>query len=234
MPISGYRYGSYSSEYNNGTRTRYNTNRSRNKNGSTSKQLCDKSYLKSDKSLDIDEIKKFDLDSDTINLLNEYKNAKQEYEKKDIIIKKGFLFNTKAKCSNSNLKPNHLPNCRTKKSKIDSSYSNFIGKLKTNIIENIKTIIKDVLNNPYEFTMKKFACYIKILLDLKNSSISILISRFKLKNSTELKSLAAKKYLTYLLTGVKDKDKDKDFEKYKNWFKDDSIIFGDSLLDALK
>jgi len=232
MPISGYRYGSYSSEYNNGTRTRYNINRSRNKNGSTLKLLCDKSYLKSDKSLDIDEIKKFDLNSDTINLLNEYKNAKEEYEKKNIIIKKGFLFNTKAKCSNSTLKSNHLPKCREKKLKIDSSYSNFIGKLKTNIIENIKKIIKDVLNNPIEKKMKKFSCYIKILLDLKNSSISVLISKFKLANSTELKSLAAKKYLTYLLTGVKDKDKE--FENYKNWFIEDSIIFGDSLLDALK
>jgi hypothetical protein len=221
------RYNTRYTGYNT-NRSRYNTNKTRNKN--TSKLLCDKSYLKSDKSIDIDEIKKFDLDSDTINLLNEYKNAKQEYEKKDIIIKKGFLFNTKAKCSNSNLKSNHLQNCRTKKSKIDSSYSKFMEKLKTNIIENIKKIINNVLNNPYEFKMKKFACYIKILLDLKNSSISILISRFKLANSTEIKSLAAKKYLTYLLTGVKPED----FQKYKDWFKNDSIIFGEALVNALK
>ena len=168
------RYTRYNTRYNtnrsryNTNRSRYNTNRTRNKNTLTSKLLCDKSYLKSDKSLDIDEIKKFNLDSDTINLLNEYKNAKQEYEKKDIIIKKGFLFNTKAKCSNSNLKSNQLQNCRTKKSKIDSSYSKFMEKLKINIIENIKKIINNVLDNPYEFTMKNFSCYIKILLYLKN------------------------------------------------------------------
>ena len=88
---------------------------------------------------------------------------------------------------------------------------------------------KKTLKNPKEKRVNKFACYIKLLIDISETkycksnriSVSSILNSFesKYKNKNEIKQKLAKSYLEYLLTNKPVTSKD--LNKYKKWYKKD-------------
>lgn len=203
-------------------------------NTKTSGLRCTKSYLNSDKTIDINKTKKYNkfLTSDTINALNEYTKAKKDYDSTG-----GWLsFSSKSCKDYINIRDSKerdknkdkINNCNTyQKTKIEK-YKTYINGLSTSIKTKITKRLTNVLINPDEKNMTKLACYIQLLIDLsKNSgnnilSIDIIINNFssKYQSSDQTKKNGAIPYIKYLLTNANISDGD--LSNYKKWYKKDT------------
>jgi len=220
---------------------------------------CDINFLKTDKTLDLEAIKKYNIKiddkKDIDNKFTKYRNSQKKYSEK-----KGFIFRTGCKEYLEYEKDESRLNSKKRKKTI--KYSKEISNCKTYRLDEIKylkeymsslskgvksKIIKKLtrtLKKPKEKRIKRFACYVKLLLDISNSkecrgnsiSISNIISKFYslYKSDNEIKHTTAKLYLEYLLTNKTLKDDV--LKNYKTLFsKDEDIkIFSNALEATLK
>ena len=196
-------------------------------NTKTSGLRCTKSFLDSDrKTINLKKTKKYNkfLTSDTINALNEYKQAKQKYDStggwfsskscKDYLVIRDSKDITKYK--------NDIDKCKTyEKTKFDK-HRIYINGLSTSIKTKIIKRLTNVLKNPDEKNMLKLSCYIQLLIDLSTIcgnnrlTINTIISNF---NYIGEKYNNAKQYLEYLLTNKNFTDvtfKDTLYKIFKN------------------
>ena len=246
------RHGEYSPTY---TQTQaYRTTPS---SSYTSK--CDKNFLKTDKTLDLEAIKEYNIKMDDKKDIDDkftkYKNSQKKYSEK-----KGFIFRTGCKeyleyekdesRLNSNKRKKtikysrEISNCKTYKTDEAKYLKEYMSSLSKGIKSKLIIKLCKTLRKPKDKRIKRFACYVKLLIDISNSvecrgnsiSISNIISKFYslYKSDNEIKHTTAKLYLEYLLTNKTLKDDV--LKNYRTLFsKDEDIkIFTDALQETLK
>lgn len=197
---------------------------------SSTKSRCDKNFLKSDRTIDINAIKdyniKFANKSEIYNNFIKYKKTQKQYKSTGIImirdcsqLKSNSSNSTKKECNELKLKENKL-------------LTDYMQSLSTGIKEKIKRKIIKTLKKPKDKRINRFACYVKLLIDISNSidcrgsnslSISSIINNFSSKYIRADKSInkqnGAKHYLEYLISNKTIIPND--LKDYKMWYKND-------------
>jgi hypothetical protein len=199
---------------------------------------CTQSFLGSDKTIDLDKIKdyKIKLDDETYKNFRESKKAGKSFKKKIGFIKR-------ISCTKIVTKPNKYPleykTCKTYQTNKEIFFRKYIESLTKKIKSKITIKLKKTLKNPKENRINRLACYIKILIDISNTtycrnnrlSVSSILSTFenkyRRKDNNSIKQRSAKSYLEYLLTNKSVTSKE--LTKYMKWYRKD-----DEFLSTLK
>jgi hypothetical protein len=224
---------------------------------SLSQSRCDRKFLKSDKTIDIDEIKNFKIKYKDNTVYNNY--IKYIAEKNKYNQKTGFLIRNgckeyldyeqeerhkeeKKRVKTIKYKTN-ISNCKTYKENEKKYLKEYMNSLSLAVKGKIVSKLKKTLKNPKDKRIKRLSCFIKLLLDISNSmecrgnlSISNIISKFNIEYKPaepkiEIKKSVAKFYLEYLITNKTINDGD--LKTYKELFKDDGQ-FVDALDKVIK
>jgi len=222
-------------------RTSYQPNSS-----SSTKSRCDKNFLKSDKTIDLNAIKdyniKFANKAEIYDKFIKYKTNQKAYNKiNGFLIKnscKDYLqyekdearLNSKKQIQTKKYET-EIKNCKTLKNNETTYLKEYIQSLSTGIKSKIQSKIKKTLNKPKDKRINRFACYIKLLIDISNSMecrgnsiiISNIINNFSSKYIRADKSInkqnGAKHYLEYLISNKTIIPND--LKDYKMWYKND-------------
>ena len=219
------------------------------------KSRCDKIFLKSDKNIDTDAIKNFNIKFKDNTIANNY--IKYKLEKKKYNDKIGFLIRhgckeyldfeqeERHKEEKKRIKTkkyaSNISNCKIYKENEKKYLKEYMSSLSLGVKSKIVSKLKKTLKNPKDKKIKRLACYIKLLLDILNSiecksnnnlTISNIINKFDSEYKPkepkiEIKKSIAKNYLEYLLTNKTINDGD--LKTYKELFKNDA-----SFIDAVQ
>ena len=191
---------------------------------------CTQSFLGSDNTIDLDKIKdyKIKLDDETFRHFRESKKAGKSFKKKICFIKR-------VSCTKILTKPKKYPteyrNCLTYQTNKELFFRKYIESLTKKIKSKIEIKAKKTLKNPKENRINRLACYIKVLIDISNTtycrnnrlSVTYILntfeSKYRHKDNNAIKQKSAKSYLEYLLTNKPVTSKD--LNKYKKWYKKD-------------
>jgi len=189
---------------------------------------CTQSFLGSDRTIDLDKIKdyKIKLDDETYTNFRESKKAGKSFKKKIGFIKPISCVKIVTKKSKY---PSEYSTCKTYESNKELYYRKYMESLTKKIKSKISIKAKKTLKNPKEKRVNKFACYIKLLIDISETkfcksnriSVSSILNSFesKYKNKNEIKQKLAKSYLEYLLTNKTLSSET--VAKYKKWYRKD-------------
>jgi hypothetical protein len=190
---------------------------------------CTQNFLATDKTIDLDKIKeyKIKLDDETYTNFKESKKAGKSFKKKIGFIKPISCVKIVTK---KNKYPSEYNTCKTYESNKELYLRKYMESLTKKIKSKILIKAKKTLRNPKEKRVNRFACYIKVLIDISNTShcrnnkltISNILNTFesKYKNTNEIKKKLARPYLEYLLTN-KTIDSET-LKKYKKWYRKDT------------
>ena len=192
---------------------------------------CTQSFLGSDNTIDLSKIKdyKIKLDDATYKNFRESKKAGKSFNKKIGFIKR--ISCTKI-LSKSSKYPSEYATCKKYQTNKEIYFRKYIESLKKKIKSKIAIKAKKTLKNPKEKRVNRFACYIKILIDISNTtycrnnrlSVSTILNAFenkyRHKDNNEIKQKSAKNYLEYLLTNKPVNPKE--LKKYKKWYRKDN------------
>jgi hypothetical protein len=197
---------------------------------SESTPRCDKTFI-SNNIIDLDIIRsnpnkiKFQDKNIKSNFIN-YKNSKNKYDKKGMLISKS--------CSdylqNRETSTKTRKNCMNYKKQEKDYYQEYTKSLYEEMVVKILRRMKKTLKNPKESRMKKISCYIKLLLEIiskncnKTVSLHNIVSDFdtNYKSSDHLKKTGAKLYLEYLL--INKTIPDNELKLYKKWYENDDTF----------
>jgi len=217
-----------------------------NSQSSSTKYRCDKNFLKSDKTIDLNAIKdyniKFANKDEIYDKFIKYKTNQKAYNKiNGFLIKnscKDYLqyekdearLNSKKQIKTKKYET-EIKNCKTLKNNETTYLKEYMKSLSTGIKAKIQSKIKKTLNKPKDKRINRFACYIKLLIDISNSMecrgnsiiISNIINNFSSKYIRSDKSInkqnGAKHYLEYLISNKTIIPND--LKDYKMWYKND-------------
>jgi hypothetical protein len=189
---------------------------------------CTQNFLGSDRTIDLDKIRdyKIKLDDEIYNNFRESKKAGKSFKKKIGFIKPMSCVKI---VSNKNKYPSEYSTCKTYESNKELYLRKYMESLTKKIKSKISIKAKKTLKNPKEKRINKFACYIKLLIDISDTkfcksnriSVSSILNSFesKYKNTNEIKQKLAKSYLEYLLTNKTINSET--LKKYKKWYRND-------------
>jgi hypothetical protein len=219
------------------------------------KSKCDKTFLKSDKNIDLDAVKNFNIkfkDNKVSDNLLKYKKSKIQYESKNgFLIRHGCKEYLDFEQEERHLEDKkrvktrkyatNISNCKTFKQNEKKYIKEYLSSLSSGIKPKIISKLTKVLKNPKDKRVKRLACYIKLLIDISNSmecrgnslSISNIISKFdsEYKSTEQSKKSSAKFYLEYLLTNKNFNDID--LKRYRELFRNDTT-FKQALENVIK
>jgi len=191
---------------------------------------CTQSFLGSDNMIDLDKIKdyKIKLDDETYKHFRESKKAGKSFKKKI-----GFIKRTS--CSNILTKPNKYPSeyktCKTYQTNKEIFFRKYIESLTKKIKSKVALKLKKTLKSPKEKRINRLACYIKILIDISNTTycrnnrlsvnsiLNTFENKYRRKDNDSIKQKSAKFYLEYLLTNKPVTSKE--LKKYIKWYRKD-------------
>ena len=147
------------------------------------KSRCDKIFLKSDKNIDTDAIKNFNIKFKDNTIANNY--IKYKLEKKKYNDKIGFLIRhgckeyldfeqeERHKEEKKRIKTkkyaSNISNCKIYKENEKKYLKEYMSSLSLGVKSKIVSKLKKTLKNPKDKKIKRLACYIKLLLDILNS-----------------------------------------------------------------
>ena len=171
--------------------------------------------MKTDKTIDLDIVKTSNVKLDKEVVTN---FAKSKEENKS--------------CKKQSKYPSEYNTCKLYQVNKELYFRKYMEGLTKKIKTKIPIKFKKTLHNPKEKRVNRLACYVKLLLDISETSfckngritISTIINKFEnlYKNKDEIKQKLAKSYLEYLLT---DKTiSPESLKKFKTWYKKDTVF----------
>ena len=191
---------------------------------------CSQNFLESDNKIDLNKIKDFKikLEDETYKHFRESKKANKSLKKKIGFIKRVSCVKI---LKNHSKYPAEYATCKTYETNKEIFFRKYMESLTKQIKSKILIKAKKTLKNPKEKRVNRFACYIKVLIDISNTtycrnnriSVSTILNSFesKYRNSEDReKERSAKYYLEYLLTNKNVVPET--LKKYKKWYRKDN------------